>query len=134
MAPPYIPPITPEVWIENLLEAVGMIADREHQESRWLAEDALAWEKPEELINVIDDCVFDGFLEKYDPSFSEDQRTAAAAFRDYLSYYCDSTPGGLDPVQVLKDPKWAELRERAAAFVLAFRDKWPVPDIAVNSN
>src|SRR4051794_14586102 len=118
MAPPYIPPITPELWIENLLEAIGMVADRDHQESRWLAEDALAWEKPEELINVIDDCVFDGFLEKYDPSFSEDQRSAALSFRDYLSYFCDSTLGSLDPAQVLKDPKWAELRRRAAAFVL----------------
>jgi len=134
MAAPYIPPITPELWIKNLIQAVGDIANKERQEKRWMAKDAFAWENPVELICVIDDCVFDGFLEKYEATFSEEQRVAAFSFRDDFNYYCDSTPGSLDPAQVLTDARWAALREKASAFVLAFSGKWPPSHMPVAPN
>lgn len=37
MNPREIPPITPERWLSNLVEAMSEIADTEHQEGSWLA-------------------------------------------------------------------------------------------------
>jgi hypothetical protein len=120
-----IPPITAQRWIANLLLAVADIADRENQERRWLAPDAQAWECPDELINVLDDCVFDGFIEKYASTFSTEQRKAAVQFKDELTNYCAMTPQHLEPADVLADPKWETVRQKAAGFLVAFRDKWP---------
>jgi hypothetical protein len=58
--------MTPERWIGNLIEAAEMIGNSEKQERRWLAPDSMAWERPEELINVLfDDCNFELFIEQY---------------------------------------------------------------------
>jgi hypothetical protein len=38
-----IPPMTPERWIANLIDAANDIANKDIQESRWLAPDAYAW-------------------------------------------------------------------------------------------
>lgn len=122
-----IPPMTPERWINNLLDAAGAIADKEHQERRWLAPDRYAWECPDELINVIfDDSVFEGFLGQYAGTFSEDQRGAAFGLRDTLNAFCDATPPTLDSAATLADPWWKLVRQRAAEFVCAFKGKWPV--------
>jgi hypothetical protein len=80
----------------------------------------------------MDDYVFEGFLEKYAATFSEDQRVAGLSFQDYFNHYCDTTPASLDPAEVLKDSRWERLRERPAAFVRAFRDKWPPPGMRVD--
>ena len=119
--------MTPELWIANLVEAATDIADKQHQEIRWLAPDAYAWERPEELINVlVDDCVFEGFLNEYASTFSEEQRGAAFALRDELNRFCDATPPSLDPVQVLVDQRWESIRQRATTFIQAFKGKWPM--------
>jgi hypothetical protein len=118
--------MTPERWIGNLLEAARAIADKENQERRWRAPDRYAWECPDELINVVfDDCVFDLFLEKYAPTFSEEQRTAAFGFRETLNDLCHATPQALDSAATLVDPRWDQVRHKAAEFVCAFEGKWP---------
>jgi hypothetical protein len=120
-------PMTPERWIANLVEAAADIADKEHQELRWLAPDAYAWERPEELINVLfDDCAFELFVEEYASTFSEEQRQTALGLRDEMISYCAATPSYLDPVEVLADPRWESIRQKAAAFVAAFKEKWPM--------
>jgi hypothetical protein len=120
--------ITSELWLRNLLDAASAIADREQQECRWLAADAYAWERPEELISVLfDDSVFEGFLEKYASTFSEEQCAAAFALRDSISAYCSETDDFLDPAEVLRDPRWQSIRENAVQFADAFKDgKWSV--------
>jgi hypothetical protein len=123
-----IPPISPERWLGNLLDVIAQIADREHQERRWLASDAYAWECPDELICTVDDAVFGGFLEHYTATFSEEQRGAAFGLRDALNDYCELTPQHLDPAETLADPRWDFVRQRAAAFVAAFSKKWPSSD------
>ncbi len=121
-----IPPMTPEQWIGNLVEAARDLADREKQEHRWLAPDAYAWERPEEVINSFwDDCVFDLFLEQYGESFSGEQQNAAFGLRDALNAFCDATPQVLDPAATLADPRWESVRQRATEFVCAFKGKWP---------
>jgi hypothetical protein len=123
-----IPPMSVERWITNLLEAAAEIADKEHQELRWLATDAYAWERPEELINVLlDDCVFEGFIEECAPTFSAEQCDAACGLRDELNRYCNATPQWLDPAEVLVDPRWESIRRRAEAFAAAFKGNWPSP-------
>jgi len=123
-----VPPMTPERWLANILDVTAQIADRERQERRWLAPDVYAWECPDELICSLDDVVFDGFLERYTPTFSAEQREAALGFRDALNQYCDITPHHLDPGKTLADPRWDFVRRKAAALVAAFSKKWPPSD------
>jgi hypothetical protein len=115
-----------ERWVANLIEAAAHIADRAHQELRWSSPDAYAWERPEELIDVLwDDCAFEGFLDEFASAFSEEQSRTASALRDGLNRYCDDTPSHLNPAEVLADPRWEAIRQKAAAFVQAFEGKWP---------
>jgi hypothetical protein len=74
----------------------------------------------------VDDVVFDGFLERYGLTFSEEQRCAAFEFKDALNRYLEATAQHLDPVETLADPRWDVVRQRAMAFVVAFAGKWPV--------
>ncbi|MGB6160746.1 MAG: hypothetical protein WBH45_20810, partial [Acidobacteriaceae bacterium] len=76
MSPADIPPLTPERWIDNLLGAIGDLADKHHQEERWSAPDAYAWENPNELICCVDDCDFELFLTEFAPTFSPEQQEA----------------------------------------------------------
>lgn len=123
------PQIPAELWIENLLWAAEQISDREFQETRWLAPDAKAWESPNEAINSLDDFVLDGFVEQFAESLSSAQLEAVTAFRNEVDRYCRSTPQDLEPIDVLADPAWEVVREKASNFVLAFKGKWPTPNI-----
>ena len=121
-----IPPMTPELWIENLIDAACAIADKEKQERCWLAPDAQAWERPEELICVLfDDCNFELFIEENALSFSTEQSRTASEFANEMISYIDATPPHLNPTEVLADPRWLSIREKASAFAAAFKDKWP---------
>lgn len=121
-----IPPMTPERWIANLIGVASDIANREKRETRWLATDAYAWERPEEVINVLfDDSNFELFLDKYNSTFSAEQHSTAFTLRDDIKRYCDATPQWLNPEEVLADPRWHAIRESAAAFIAAFEDAWP---------
>ena len=59
------PQIPPDRWINNLLDAARAIADRQYQESRWLAPDAFAWESSDKAIDALDDSVLNGFIEQF---------------------------------------------------------------------
>jgi hypothetical protein len=120
--------IPAERWIENLLWAAEQIADRGFQETRWLAPDAKAWESPDEAINSLDHFVLDGFAEQFADSLSPAQIKAVIEFRDEVDRYCGSTPRHLEPLNVLADPAWEVVRQRASEFVHAFKGKWPTPN------
>jgi hypothetical protein len=119
-----IPPITPQLWLVNILGAVTAIADKENQERRWLASDAYAWERPEELINTLDDVVFDGFINDFALTFSESQREAAIGFQSAIDDFCSTTPEWLDPAETLADPGWWSIRQKAEQFIAAFQGRW----------
>jgi len=121
------PQIPAELWVGNLLEAAELIANREYQETRWLAADAFAWESPDEAINTLDDYVLDGFIEQFAESFSPAQSKAAIAFRDEVDRYCRTNPQHLEPRDVLADPAWEVVRKKASDFVQAFKGSWPNP-------
>jgi len=112
---------TRELWTSNLVDAARAIGDTKHQRSRWLAPDAFAWERPEELINTIwDDLLLELFIEEHGTVLSRVQAEAATALRDELNNYCEATPKNLDPEQVLADPRWEAVRSKARSFVAAF--------------
>jgi len=121
-----IPPITPARWLENLLEVSGEIANQEHQELRWTANDRYAWETPDELIcSIFDDCVFEGFLEQFNDTSSEEQRRTALAFRDSMNSWTENNPGFADNAKTLRDAQWEAVRKSARAFICAFTGQWP---------
>jgi hypothetical protein len=119
-------PMTAERWIGNLIDAVQDIANKDRQERRWHAPDAMAWERPEELISTLfDDYNFELFIKQYNGSFSDEQRAAANSLCDKMVRFNDETPGWLDAAAVLTDPRWSEIRGSAVQFVDAFNNKWP---------
>ena len=125
MRSPHIPA---DRWVGNLLEAAELIANRQYQETRWLAADAHAWETPEEAINALDDCVLDGFIVQFAESFSPSQYEAVIAFRDAVHHWCVATPQHLEPSGVLTDHDWEMVRARASEFVRTFKGSWPNPE------
>jgi hypothetical protein len=123
-----IPPITPQLWLTNILGVAEAIADKEHQEQRWLAPDAYAWERPEELISSLDDVVLDGFIKNFNLTFSEPQREAAFGFQSAINEYCNATSTCLDPAETLADPRWWSIRQKAEQLIAAFKGTWaPTP-------
>jgi small-conductance mechanosensitive channel len=114
--------ITREFWTSSLVDVAKAICNTEHHQSRWLATDALAWERPEELIcTIFDDLQLQLFIEKHGSAFSEAQSEAAVALRDELTNYCNATQQFLDPETVLADPQWEAVRRKARDFVNAFQ-------------
>lgn len=112
-----------------------MIADQETQERRWLAPDAYAWERPEELICMLfDDSNFDLFIEEFADEFTDVQRDKAVQLKRLMDHYCAATPTYLDPAKVLIDPRWESIRESAKGFIAAFQGKWPKTSAEHSSN
>jgi hypothetical protein len=115
---------TREFWTSNLVDAARAIGDTERQRTRWLAPDAFAWERPEELIDTIwDSFLLELFIEQHGTGLPRMQAEAATALRDELNNYCDGAPKNLDPEQVLADPRWEAVRSKARSFVAAFESQ-----------
>jgi hypothetical protein len=74
---------------------------------------------------MLDDCALDRFIEHFSDSFSAVQAKAVTEFRDEVDGYCKATPQHLDPEMVLADPRWQLVRNKASAFLGAFRSHWP---------
>jgi hypothetical protein len=114
------PQIPPERWIANLLEAARLISDRDYQERRWLADDALAWETPDEAINMLDDSFLNGFIEQFGNSFSPVQANTAVG----------SVTRSITIVKRLRSTSSLLIQHgkrfaRRPDFIQAFGGKWP---------
>lgn len=134
MAASDISPITPQRWISNLLDVAEAIADRRMQEDRWRSGTWNTWEHPDELINTVDDYVLDGFIEAFASTFTPDQEIAIRRFQNEFEKFCSETPQSLNPAEVLVDPRWELLRQRADTFIAAFKGRWPDDDSKEKAN
>ena len=114
--------ISYEFWLGELLQAAAQIADEETQLRRWLAADAHAWERPVELLLTLDDLNFELFLNEHRNRFSDSQLVAATQFAATVQFDCGSD-GWRDPREVLRDPAWEDVRQRARAFISAFKSE-----------
>lgn len=72
----------------------------------------------------MDDSVFQGFIEEYAATFSPTQADAIIPFKVAIDKYSEATPDLLDPAEVLRDPRWHDIRQKAGAFIAAFDGKW----------
>ena len=120
-------PIAPEQWISNLLELATSIADRKMQEEKWAAGTWNIWEHPDELLNLTDDYVLEGFVEAFPSVFSSEQESAARRFLNEVDHFCASPSAGLKPAELLSDPTWEKVRQSADEFIKQFAGKWPPP-------
>ena len=93
---------TRELWTSNLVDAARAVGETEHQQSRWLAPDRFAWERPEELINTIsDEFLLELYIEEYGKALPRAQTEAVTALRDELNHYCERNTKSLDPCRCL---------------------------------
>jgi len=108
-------------WRGNVIEAVQRIGDRHYQETNWLRDNRPAWESPNEVISVlVDDCLFELFLQDCAFSFSDEQHQTAADFSIKLNHFLNENPGSLEAEETLNDPRWIDLQVSAMVFVAAF--------------
>ena len=115
--------ISRELWIRNLVGIARDLADSEQQQSRWLAADAAAWERPSELLCVVlDDYQLELFLKEQGPSLSTEQLGATVALLQQSMEYDVGPTGWRDPEEVLGDTDWERLRQAARAFEAAFHE------------
>jgi hypothetical protein len=118
-------PITPELWVSNLLEVALSIANRKMQEEKWATGTWNIWEHPDEMICGTDDSVLDGFIEAFPSIFSAEQESAGRGFRDEVDHFCASPSATLEPAELLSDANWEQLRRSADEFIKQFAGKWP---------
>jgi hypothetical protein len=120
-------PITPQLWVSNLLEIATSIADRRMQEEKWTTGKWNIWEHPDEMINTTGDYCLDDFIEAFPSIFSSEQEPAARRFRDDVNHFCASPSAMFEPAKLLSDANWERLRQSADAFIKQFAGKWPTP-------
>lgn len=113
---------TYEQWLANIRVVLAALANREMQECRWLAPGRHAWECPEELINSLNDVVYDGFIEEFSYQWTMEQKAAATSVQRSMHDYCVQSPTWLNPEQVLADPAWHQVQADAKRFLRCFPD------------
>jgi hypothetical protein len=109
------------------------MADKNHQERYWLSSDGDGLDDPTELVNSLDDVVFDGFIQEFSSSFSNSQKDAAKTFADCFNAFLASSPNSLDPKQVLVSKDWNSVTLAAKNFLAVFPENW-TPAKAGSSN
>ena len=115
------PEVPIERWRNNVLDAIGSIANSDHQAANWFREDRPAGENPDEVICVLfDDSQFELFLIDCDFSLSDRQREAGRSLLSKLNHFLDNTPKSLDPLETINDPRWEEIQVAARHFVAMF--------------
>jgi hypothetical protein len=115
------PDVPIERWRNNVLDAIGSIADRDHQAANWFREDTPVWENPDEVICVLfDDSQFELFLIDCDFSLRDQQREAGRSLLSKLNQFFGDTPKSLDPLETINDPRWEEIQFAARHFVAMF--------------
>ena len=107
-------------WLGQIVDAVRHIASREFQEEAWFP-GGKAVSSPNEIYLVLmEDNTFDLFFQTYGSGLSDEQMRAANELRSALEQYYDRMPEHPDAVEVLNDPQWDSVRQRAQRFVQAF--------------
>ncbi|WP_353062951.1 hypothetical protein RBB77_16885 [Tunturibacter psychrotolerans] len=117
----HYPQVPLDRWKRNVVEAVERIGDKHYQSTHWLQDDRPAWEDPNEVVSVlVDDCVFNLFLQDCAFSFSDQQHEAAANFSLTLNSFLNEAPEILEAEETLNDPRWQDVQSSAIGFVAAF--------------
>ena len=115
------PDVPLERWTNNVVDAVLSVGNREHHAANWFREDRLAWENPNEVVNALmDDCLFELFLQDCDYSFTEQQRRAGYLLMEEVNHFLETTPNVLDSAETFSPPQWLIVQSSANDFVNAF--------------
>jgi hypothetical protein len=108
-----------DFWRANILETVQQISDKKYQEATWLGKSEKI-SSPEELYcTLFDDFLFDYFLSDRDNNLSEGQLSLGAQLKDKINSF-SRIDSYQNPMEILNDPQWEEIRQTAARFLLSF--------------
>lgn len=107
----------PDQWRELVIEEVRKISDSKYQEESWLGAGERISSPVELYCTLFDDLIFDEFFASETVALDEKQRAAGVALRGALEEYSKSMPEAPDPYQVIKDPRWEQVRAIASEFV-----------------
>ena len=110
--------MNPEEWKQNILRAVQHIGSRHYQEDSWFGK-GKAVSSPEELYcELFDDYLFEEFLMSDVISLTEVQREKGNLLKEKLEKFYDIQGNdALDPLAVIDDPRWEDIRSTARIFL-----------------
>ena len=109
--------MTAAEWTELIKDTVRHIADKAYQERSWLGRGTEV-DSPEEMFcRLFDDLDFEGFLKAEDVPLTADQRMRGRLLSYKMNDYASRTPKLLNATEVLKDPRWEEIRAAADGFL-----------------
>lgn len=107
-------PIPRELWISNVRGVLERIANENYQRRVWFERDPNFSSPSEWRMELFGDNFFDDFIESEDVGLSDEQRTLAKSFSLLLkNYFAKFDPKYADPVAVVDDPAWHQIRNKA---------------------
>jgi hypothetical protein len=110
-------------WQSHIMNAARDISNRDFQERAWLQSGKVV-STPEEIFLVLmEDYMFDSFLQTYGETLTAEQLQAATSLRTRLVSYYEKMPKHPDPRAVLNDHEWDLVRQSAQKFVQVFESQ-----------
>ena len=112
--------MSPELWKENVFEAIDYIADRNFQKKALLGDKSLCFSIVEAYCGLFDDADFENFLDL--PNYikiTQNQKKLGYKLIEKMNEYSEVFDEFPD-IQVLDHPKWIEIRQAAKEFLESF--------------
>lgn len=124
-------PVNIEAWRKVIEQGADGIADEELQRRAWFGigpEES----SPEETINqFLGDAAIREFLSRKDTGLNELQIESGRRLVDLMERLLKDMPQGyrfIDPLKLIDDPRWNEIREAATRFSALLLKPTPVAD------
>jgi hypothetical protein len=110
----------PQAWKENILEVIEEISNEDFQKETWFGNSDKV-SSPEELYcNLLDDFIFEEFLENQDLELSEAQFSLGKALISKMKSFREIIFSYPDPQEILHHKDWQEIRLLASRFKQSF--------------
>ncbi len=122
-------------WIKSILEVISEFSDLNWQYRIWVkGEKGPFFSFQESMCQLNDDVYFETILNNYayDFNFSTEQHQALEKFKDALNSYVDEHGTFGDDAEMLNDPKWHSVVDKARAVLEAFKNYYVRNDAEFN--
>ncbi|RYE10243.1 MAG: hypothetical protein EOP22_05830 [Hyphomicrobiales bacterium] len=110
------------LWRQILLGVVRDLSDEPLQRRSWFGIGPEESSPDEEIAQFYGNADFERFLDRDDAGLTVGQRRVGQRLLVLIDKYVDTTSFHRNPVDVIDDPRWKEIRTVAAEFVKEMDD------------
>ena len=111
-------PVDMEVWRRLVIDALGSVGDEALQRTVWfnLPGNRLVGDPNEFIISLLGDASFQEYLEREDNGLTDEHLTMGRELLRLMEDFCAATPEFLKPQDIMDDPRWVTIRDKAMAL------------------